>query len=60
MCSNTLFLGVENLITLTVEQRKWVEEFYKKLEDKLDWVVSEVQDIIPYTTDENGKYFDGL
>lgn len=49
---------LRSLITLTLEQRKWVEEFYKKLENKLDWVASEVQDIIPYTTDRNGKYFD--
>lgn len=59
ICASTLcFKGLRNLITLTVEQRKWVEEFYKKLENKLDWVASEVQDIIPYTTDGNGKYFD--
>ncbi len=46
------------MVNLTQEQRKWVEEFYKKLEQKTEWIANEVQDLIPYTTDENGMYFD--
>ena len=46
------------MVDLTQEQRQWLDSYYEKLEKKIEWLAGEVQDIIPYTTDNNGKYFD--
>ena len=43
---------------LTSEQKKWIENFYTKVEAKLEKTATNVQDIIPYRVDENGKYTD--
>lgn len=46
------------MVNLTTEQIKWLDGFYEKIEKKTEWLAAEVNNIIPYTTNENGKYFD--
>ena len=46
------------MLNLTSEQKKWVDSLYEKIEEKLIRTATDVQDIIPYRVDENGKYTD--
>ena len=46
------------MLNLTGEQRIWLDEFYEKLEAKIEWLAGEVSDIIPYKVDKYGNYFD--
>ena len=36
--------------------KQWIDEFWKKIEDKLQVVAPQVDTKFPYTIDENGKY----
>lgn len=36
--------------------KKWIDEFWNKIESKLSVVAPQVECLVPYTTDENGKY----
>jgi len=46
------------MLNLSLEQQDWINRIYKKLEIKLEKTATDVQDIIPYRVDENGKYTD--
>lgn len=46
------------MFNLTLEQQSWVDKIYQKVEAKLEKTATDVQDIIPYRVDENGKYTD--
>ena len=43
------------MINLKEQDKKWVDDMWEKLEAKLSKTAAEIQDFIPYTT-ENGKY----
>ena len=43
---------------LTPEQQRWIDALFTKLEKKTEWIAGKVREIIPYTTDESGRYSD--
>ena len=46
------------MFNLSSEQQAWVDKIYKKFEAKFEKTATDVQDIIPYKVDANGKYTD--
>ena len=44
------------MFNLTTEQQSWVNKIYHKVEAKLEKNATDLQDIIPYRVDGNGKY----
>lgn len=46
------------MLSISPEQKLWLDGFYRKLEAKLEKTANGVQDIIPYRVNENGKYTD--
>ena len=46
------------MFDLTTEQQSWVDKIYHKVEAKLEKNATDLQNIIPYRVDENGKYTD--
>ena len=45
------------MIKLSVEDEKWVDDIWNKILNKLERSANVLQDIIPYKTDDNGKYY---
>lgn len=45
-------------VHLSMEDKKWIEESWQAIQDKIEWVSKRTKQMIPYTTDSKGRYQD--